>query len=228
MSLFKTLREKPWVHEPVTATGPAQEVMPIDTLAAARLVLRFIMAIVSVLFFLFIITFLSRSQYPDFQALAGQPWQPFTDPTRLWINTGILVAASLAMQYAVQCSKQSKINGTVIGVCSGAFFSVLFLVSQLDLWQHLQALGFYVSTNPANSYFYLLTAVHGVHLLGGLMVLANVVFRVWYDDNPSALSGPLQLCTTYWHFLLGVWLVLFALLTSRPETINALAAMCGF
>ena len=70
--------------------------------------------------------------------------------------------------------------------------------------------------------------MHGVHLLGGLMVLANVVFRVWYDDNPGALAGPLQLCTTYWHFLLGVWLVLFALLTSRPETINALAAMCGF
>ena len=48
------------------------------------------MAIVSVLFFLFIITFLSRSQYPDFEALAGAPWQPFTDPSRLWFNTALL------------------------------------------------------------------------------------------------------------------------------------------
>ena len=64
--------------------------------------------------------------------------------------------------------------------------------------------------------------------LGGLIVLANVVFRVWYDNDLQNLAAPLQLCTTYWHFLLGVWLVLFALLTSPPETINALAAMCGF
>ena len=89
-------------------------------------------------------------------------------------------------------------------------------------------MGFYVSNNPANSYFYLLTAVHGLHLMGGLVVLSNVVFRVWYDNELSSLSSPLQLCTTYWHFLLVIWLVVFALLTSRPETINALAAMCGF
>ena len=72
------------------------------------------------------------------------------------------------------------------------------------------------------------TALHGLHLMGGLVVLSNVAFRVWYDEAPDALAAPLKLCTTYWHFLLGVWLVLFALLTSTPETINALAAMCGF
>ena len=70
--------------------------------------------------------------------------------------------------------------------------------------------------------------MHGLHLMGGLYVLSNVVFRVWYDDSPGSLAAPLQLCTTYWHFLLGVWLVLFAFTTSTTETINALAAMCGF
>ena len=228
MKLFSTLREKPWIQQPVTAMGPSQEVLVIDRLNAARLILRFIMAMVSVLFFLFIITFLSRSQYPDFQALAGQPWQPFTDATRLWINTSILLAASIAIQYGVHCARESRINGTVVGVSCGAFFSVLFLVAQIDLWQHLYAMGFYVSANPANSYFYLLTGVHGIHLLGGMIVLANVVFKVWYDEEADALSGPLQLCANYWHFLLVVWMVLFALLTSRSETINALAAMCGF
>ena len=92
----------------------------------------------------------------------------------------------------------------------------------------LQSMGFYVSSNPANSYFYLLTAVHGLHLIGGLVALSNVVFRVWYDGELSNLSGPLKLCTTYWHFLLAVWLFLFALLTSTPDTINALTALCGF
>ena len=102
------------------------------------------------------------------------------------------------------------------------------MAAQFDLWLRLQSMGFFMAGNPANSYFYLLTAIHGLHLIGGLVVLSNVVFRVWYDNSPESLTAPLQLCTTYWHFLLGVWLVLFALLTSRPETINALAAMCGF
>ena len=182
----------------------------------------------SVLFFLFIITFLSRSQYPDFEALAGAPWQPFTDASRLWFNTAILACASLAMQAGLSGARRDKLNVAIVGVSAAVFFSVMFLVAQLDLWVHLQSMGFSIDSNPANSYFYLLTAVHGLHLMGGLIVLANVAFRVWYDNSPDNLSAPLQLCTTYWHFLLLVWLVLFALLTSRPDTINALAAMCGF
>ena len=226
MNPFKTLAEKPWVQP--SANDAAIELTPIDTLAAARVVLRFVLAIVGVLFFLFIITFLSRSQYPDFQALAGAPWQPFTDPTRLLFNTGLLVLSSAGMQWGLYSARRERLNHVVVGVSAGVFFAIAFLVAQLDLWQHLQALGFYMSTNPANSYFYVLTAIHGLHILGGIIVLTNVVFRVWYDEQASSLAGPLQLCTTYWHFLLGVWFVLFALLTSRPETINALAALCGF
>ena len=78
MKALRILRDKPWLQEPATA-GHSPEYGGPDTAAAARIALRFIMVIVSVLFFLFIITFLSRSQYPDFEALAGAPWQPFTD-----------------------------------------------------------------------------------------------------------------------------------------------------
>ncbi len=225
MKFFKILGEKPWL-DPTMANSDV--LVAVDPLLASRTALRFIMAIVSVLFFLFIITYLSRSQYPDFQALAGQPWQPFTDPSRLWLNTAILAASSVAMQWGLWSARREQINRAVIGVSMAVFFAVLFLVAQLELWRHLQGMGYYVNTNPANSYFYLLTAVHGLHLLGGLLVLANVVFRVWYDGALARLSGPLTLCTHYWHFLLVVWLLLFALLTSRAETINMLAALCGF
>jgi cytochrome c oxidase subunit 3 len=227
MNPFKVLAEKPWLAQTAGATHAGPH--PLDGAQnAARTALRFILAIVTVIFFLFILTFLSRSQYPDFQALAGQPWQPFTDASRLWFNTGLLVLSSLAIQFGLTAARRENLNRAIIGISSAVFFSVMFLLAQLNLWQHLYSLGFYVNTNPANSYFYLLTAVHGLHLLGGLIVLTNVVFRIWYDGAMDRLSGPLQLCATYWHYLLAIWLVLFALLTSRPETINALAAMCGF
>ncbi|MBE9540277.1 MAG: cytochrome c oxidase subunit 3 [Proteobacteria bacterium] len=227
MNPFKTLGEKPWLAQPAGIEHSARDGLATAQ-SAARIALRFILAIVTVIFFLFILTFLSRSQYPDFQALAGQPWQPFTDPSRLWFNTGLLALSSLAIQFGVYAARREQLNNAIAGISSAVFFALMFLLAQLSLWQHLQSLGFYINTNPANSYFYLLTAIHGLHLLGGLLVLTNVVFRVWYDGALDRLSGPLQLCATYWHYLLGIWLVLFALLTSRPETINALAAMCGF
>lgn len=222
---FHTLAEKPWLHP---AAAGAAELPVSDPLGPARVALRFLLAVVGVLFFLFIITFLSRSQYPDFEALAGAPWQPFTDASRLWFNTAVLACASLAMHWGLLAARQGKLNVAVVGVSAGVFFTVGFLLAQYNLWQHMQALGFYAASNPANSYFYLLTAVHGLHLVGGLIVLSYVVFKLWYDEGTASLAGPLQLCTTYWHFLFGVWLVLFALLTSEPETINALAALCGF
>jgi cytochrome c oxidase subunit 3 len=226
MNILRTLLGKPWLHHSDAATL-AQYGGP-DKRAAMRIMLNFILAIVGVIFFLFIITFLARSQYPDFIALAGPPWQPFTDPSRLWFNTTLLAFASIAMQCGLLGTRAGKLNITVAGVSAAVFFSVLFLVAQFDLWLRLQSMGFYMNSNPANSYFYLLTAVHGLHLIAGLVVLTNVVFRVWYDNNVDSLTAPLQLCTTYWHFLLAVWLVLFMLLTSSPETINTLAALCGF
>lgn len=222
---LKTLGEKPWIAQ--TAGGPT-DAYTSDPEGAARIALRFILGIVSVLFFLFIITFLSRSQYPDFQALAGAPWQPFSDPSRLWLNTAILAAASLAMQWGLGGLRQKQLNRAVAGVSAAVLFTLLFLLAQLQLWQQLSQMGFYIDSNPANSYFYLLTAVHGLHLIGGLTVLAWVIQKVWQSEDLGSLAAPLQLCATYWHFLLGVWLVLFALLASSPQTINALAAMCGF
>ena len=228
MGIFKTLGEKPWLQDPAIAGNAAALEHAPDTAAAAQVALRFILAVVGVLFFLFIITFLSRSQYPDFEALAGAPWQPFTDASRLWFNTALLACASFALHSGLIGTRNGKLNISVVGISAGVFFTIAFLLAQFDLWLHLQSMGFYVNTNPANSYFYLLTAVHGLHMIGGMIVLSNVVFRVWYDSEPESLSAPLKLCTTYWHFLFGVWLVLFALLTSEPETINALAALCGF
>ncbi|MFT7286905.1 MAG: cytochrome c oxidase subunit 3 [Halieaceae bacterium] len=222
MNPLDILRQKPWLPgtELATASGNIAD--------AGRTALRFFMAVVTVLFFLFTITFLARSQYPDFEALAGQPWQPFSDASTLWVNTGLLVLGSVAMQAAVYCSRRGGDRGAVLWATGGAVFAVAFLVAQLNLWQHLRMMGFFANTNPANSYFYLLTAVHGLHLMGGLIALCNVAARCWYEQDQQRFFGALALCASYWHFLLLIWAGLFALLTSEAETINSLAALCGF
>ncbi|MEH6587991.1 MAG: cytochrome c oxidase subunit 3 [Halioglobus sp.] len=222
---LQTLRQKPWLSQ----TSETMAFIPeVNSVAAARIALRFILAIIGVLFFLFVITYLARSQYPDFQPLAGAPWQPFSDTSRLWLNTSVLALASLAMQAGIWSTRKEQQNRTAIFISVAVFFTLLFLLAQLQLWQQLSQLGFYVNSNPANSYFYLLTAVHGLHLVGGLIVLGYLVMKTWQQNSVAVIGEPLRLCAIYWHFLLCVWLVLFALLASSPATINALAAMCGF
>jgi cytochrome c oxidase subunit 3 len=95
----------------------------------------------------------------------------------------------------------------------GGACAFLFLVGQLLAWQQLVDLGYFVAANPANAFFYLLTALHGLHLLGGLVAWSWTSDKAWRRDaEVDRLRLSVELCTVYWHFLLVVWLVLFCLM----------------
>ena len=81
------------------------------------------------------------------------------------------------------------------------------------MWQHFVNLGQYASTNPANAFFYVLTALHGLHVLGGLYFWGRVTSKFLKGDYKlSNIQHAVELCAIYWHFLLFVWLVLFGLM----------------
>jgi cytochrome c oxidase subunit 3 len=84
-------------------------------------------------------------------------------------------------------------------------------------WQQLVVAGYFVASNPANSFFYLLTAAHGLHLMGGLAALGKTTARVWRSTKVAEMQLSVELCTIYWHFLLLVWLVLLGLLTGWTD-----------
>ncbi|WP_150291958.1 cytochrome c oxidase subunit 3 [Sphingobium estronivorans] len=126
-------------------------------------------------------------------------WKPMPDPPLLWINTLVLIASSLAWEGA----RRTHRGGAAI---MGAALGMVFLAGQLLLWRHYQAAGYYLSANPANAFFYLLTALHGLHLMGGLVAAGRAL--------AAANMRNIALCALYWHFLLIVWLVLAVLLLS--------------
>ena len=95
---------------------------------------------------------------------------------------------------------------------AGGVLALAFLAGQLLAWRQLDAAGYFLASNPANSFFYLLTAVHGLHVLGGLVALARATAKVWRGRDVDQVRLSVELCAIYWHFLLFVWLVLFALL----------------
>ena len=90
----------------------------------------------------------------------------------------------------------------------------MFIAGQLIAWQQLVGSGYFLAANPANAFFYVLTALHGVHLLGGLVAWGRTAQKVWRGSDMQAVRLSVELCAIYWHFLLILWLVLFYLLLS--------------
>jgi cytochrome c oxidase subunit 3 len=130
-------------------------------------------------------------------------WVSMPDPPLLWVNSATLMASSLAWETARRAGTEGRApRATLVGAALG----LCFLIGQWLLWRHYQAAGYYLSSNPANAFFYLLTALHGVHILGGLIAAAWVLA----ERNPAHL----RLCAIYWHFLLFIWILIAALLLS--------------
>ncbi len=147
-----------------------------------------------------------RMEYAD--------WRPMPDPVLLWVNTGVLVACSVALQcaYVAACrDRPAALKSALIG---GGVLSVLFIVGQYTVWQQLNASGYYLDANPASAFFFVLTGAHVLHLIGGLLAWGRTLARLLGGAEPAAVRLSVELCAVYWHFLLAVWIVLLAMLTT--------------
>jgi cytochrome c oxidase subunit 3 len=93
-------------------------------------------------------------------------------------------------------------------------FGVLFVIGQVLAWRTLAVQGLFLSTNPSSSFFYVFTAMHGAHLLGGIGGLAYMIRKLCKTNGTGQTTGMRALCV-YWHFMDGLWIYLFILLMAR-------------
>lgn len=143
---------------------------------------------------------------------AGSDWQPISMPGILWFNTGLLLSSSITLERARACMRRSRADALKRWLLATTLLGLAFLVGQLFAWRQLAAQGVYVPTSPHSSFFYMLTGVHGLHLLGGILALFYALSRVWRSPWTPAGANTLNLCTAYWHFVDGLWLYLFLLM----------------
>ena len=202
MRLFHELTEKPWL----TAQGAVVDLHDRRAFAlpTVKLGLRVFLVVVTVVFSLVVVTYADRMVLGD--------WRPVPKLWLLWLNTGLLIASSVALQRALVSARREQIDGVRAGLIKAVVFSFAFLGGQLWAWQQLAGMGYFAATNPASAYFYLLTALHGVHLLGGLVAWGRTMAKVQRGWEADQVRMSVELCAIYWHFLLVVWLVLFGLL----------------
>ena len=139
-------------------------------------------------------------------------WHSLPHLWLLWLNTAILILSSVGLQWARVAANRGQIGGVKLGLLAGGGFAFAFLAGQIMAWQQLAASGYFTATNAANAYFCLLTALHGVHLLGGLVAWRRTTAKVWGGAEMAQVRLSVELCAVYWHFLLVIWLILFGLL----------------
>jgi cytochrome c oxidase subunit III len=203
--LVRRLTAKPWetrgAPEDIGNGGAA-------SLPPAKIGLWILLAVITSLFGLFISAYYMRMEH------GHGDWSPVTLPRVLWLNTALLILSSGGMQAARAAVRRGQTDRVRIGLAAGGLFAVAFLAGQLGAWRQLNASGYFLAS-PAVAFFYLLTAVHGLHLLGGLLVWSKTFVRMM-PAGVEALDvrRSVELCTVYWHYLLLVWLGLFAVLLS--------------
>jgi cytochrome c oxidase subunit 3 len=142
---------------------------------------------------------------------ADPNWRKVDLPAMVWVNTAILVVSSITLSRSLQFLR--KHDGRRFGRWwrVTTILGLLFLAGQVLAWRQLAAAGVFVASNPASSFFYLLTGVHGVHLLGGVLALLYVSLRGW--QHASVTQGTAAGVTAvYWHFMDGLWVFLFLVL----------------
>ena len=196
--LKQSFNTQPWIAEPVEE---ASHQAPFN--ANSKLVaLTTLLAVVTSFFALLMSAYSLRMELGD--------WVPLTEPQLLWTNTALLVLASVVFQWTRNAAVRAQSAKLKPGLLLTGLLTSGFLVGQFIAWQQLNSSGVFITGNPSNAFFFLMTGLHALHILGGMYVWGRATLRQFAGSDDVKQS--IELCTIYWHFLLLVWLVMFGLL----------------
>jgi len=199
----RQLTAKPW--EKAQSLADNQYGTASLPVAPARVGLWVLLAVITSFFGLFMSAYGMRMMLPD--------WLPLIEPNILWVNTLMLILSSLAFQWTAGAAERGDASRVKAGLIGAGTLAFAFLAGQLLAWQQLNESGQFVYSNAANAFFYLLTGLHGLHVLGGLSVWGKTTVVMWRGGSElGQVRLSVELCAMYWHYLLLVWLVLFGLL----------------
>ena len=143
-------------------------------------------------------------------------WLLFELPKMFGYNTVIVLLSSFFMQLSVYFAKKDELSKLKISLYATLVTGIIFSVFQYLGWKELIANNVYLAGNPSESFVYVISAVHLVHILIGLVFIGVVIIKAYlYRVHKTNLLS-IQLCTTYWHFVGALWIYLyFFLLLNR-------------
>ena len=196
----QTINVQPWA-----VTGELEALTPgLSRIPTSKLALIVLICVIGSLFALFISAYTIRMEYSD--------WRPLHEPALLWLNTGLLALGSVALELCKRAAIRQEPVRVQQWLLGAGVMIVLFMVGQGFVWRELNAAGYYAVSNPANAFFFTLTALHVLHLLGGLVYQGRTTVQAFREIETEKLILNIELSAIYSHFLLFVWVALFILL----------------
>jgi len=138
-------------------------------------------------------------------------WVSMPKPPILFVNTAVLILSSVLLEIArrqLHSGERSRFNAWW---SAGTLMGILFLVGQAIAWRELKSAGVFMATNPSSSFFYVLTASHAFHLLGGVTALVYVDVQALRLSLGPAKRTAIDVSAVFWHFLDGLWIYLMIL-----------------
>jgi cytochrome c oxidase subunit III len=154
-------------------------------------------------FMAFVSAYVVRKDMPN------SAWIPLDLPRILWLNTFVLIASSFTLTRARKLFVAKDQEGFRHWWATTTILGILFVAGQIIAWRQLFAVGTFLATNPSSSFFYVFTAAHGLHLLGGVLALFYIQFGT---PRKVTMSTAVDIVSMYWHFMDGLWIFLFLLL----------------
>lgn len=139
-------------------------------------------------------------------------WQLFELPPLFWITSGIILISSFTMHWAYLAAKRNNLEMVKVAMSITTILGVAFLVGQVMAWGELVQNNVYFVGNPSGSFVYVLSGLHGLHILGGVVLLIITLIATFRFQVHSKSLNLIEMCTTFWHFLDALWLYLFVFL----------------
>jgi cytochrome c oxidase subunit 3 len=139
-------------------------------------------------------------------------WLIFELPQLFWVNTGVILISSMTMHFAYMAAKRDRLELVKMTMVITTILGLTFLVGQYLAWGDLVDQKIYLVGNPSGSFVYILSGLHGLHIVGGVVFLLIVLNSTFKYRVHSKSLNQIEMCVTYWHFLGGLWLYLFVFL----------------
>lgn len=185
--------------------GPSNSPLPVG---AYRIAIWIAIASIATLFLALTLVMVAR-------AAESRDWVHTAVPRLLYFNTIVLVTSSLTFELSKRALKRESPAQFVRWLYLTVALGVTFIAGQLVAWKELASQGIYITTNPSGAFLYVLTAAHGLHLLGGILALLYVVFRRRKIINIPQRRIAVDITAIYWHFMDGLWIYLLVLLVVK-------------
>ncbi len=139
-------------------------------------------------------------------------WLKFKLPSVFWLTSGIIVLSSVTMQMAYRAAKKDNLERIKLFLSATFILGILFLAGQYYSWVQLVHEDVFLVGNPSGSFLYILTGLHGLHIVSGLIFLLIMLVASYRFKVHSKNLVSMEMCSTYWHFLGGLWIYLFIFL----------------